>query len=662
MSVIFGVHTDTRQSLEEGELARLASATERYAHDGCFFKLISPIAMGCQPYYTHERSRLEAESIVEYEGTFLTFDGRLDNHAELAHLLCVESETLCDSALILRSFQRWGEECFSRFIGDWALALWNNPERTLYLARDHAGSRTLFFEQAGDSFTWSTYLETFFVERARRDLDERYAASYLAALPLRNLTPYKGIEAVPPAHYLRLNAGVITKKPHWQCATSETIRYRDHREYDEHFLVLFQQSIERRTGSGSPILAELSGGMDSSGIVCMCDRQRIASGAAPADLLDTISFYDDSEPDWNEKPYFSAVEAKRGKIGFHIDGCAFERTLERPDSSVFSNLLPGRDNSDVRREAFINDLIRERGYRVILSGIGGDELLGGVPTPMPELADFLIRGRLPSLLTRSFVWCLPDRTPLIQMLFKTLIYTRNLYLPIFEKVKATPPWLGTRISAICKEIRNPGSTTLRRFGRMPSEIDSDISWSSIMETLPHINPDTFSRHEFRYPYLDRDLVDFLVRVPKEQLLQPGRRRLLMRRALKGIVPDVVLERRRKAFLSRSLLKLLESAHDNILDLTSRVCLTTDGELSFDKFAEALENATKKRETRWSAELVRMAFFGLWLNNATSLRKPEVVPHLSRALPSLHPENTDSRRMNPRGDHSIYESSAQRTNQ
>jgi asparagine synthase (glutamine-hydrolysing) len=141
-----------------------------------------------------------------------------------------------------------------------------------------------------------------------------------------------------------------------------------------------------------------------------------------------------------------------------------------------------------------------------------------------------------------------------------------------------------------------------------------------METCPHTNPNSISRYEYRYPYLDRDLVDFLFRVPREELLQPGRRRLLMRRALKGIVPEEVLERRRKAFLSRNLPRLLESSHERIAALTAESPFVVAGNLDCNEIAQAINNAVERREDRWTQALLKTAYFLLWLNSATTLTR------------------------------------------
>jgi asparagine synthase (glutamine-hydrolysing) len=87
-----------------------------------------------------------------------------------------------------------------------------------------------------------------------------------------------------------------------------------------------------------------------------------------------------------------------------------------------------------------------------------------------------------------------------------------------------------------------------------------------METMPHLFPSPLRRPEYRYPFLDKDLTEYLFSIPREQVLQPGRRRVLMRRALVGIVPQEILERRRKAYQLHAPLKALSLASQDLVDL------------------------------------------------------------------------------------------------
>jgi asparagine synthase (glutamine-hydrolysing) len=608
MSIIFGIRKPEGDSVQEEYLARLAHTTERYAPDGTFVRAAGRIGMGFQPYHTHQRAKLEVQPAVDARCNMLTFDGRLDNQAELAKQLNIDDHDTPDSLIVLAAFERWGEMCFSKLIGDWALAIWSELDDSLYLARDHAGTRTLFVEIAGDTVLWATYLETFFAVDPTRDLDEVYAACYLAAQPTRELTPYKGIRAVAPAHYLKFKGLNHYQNPHWTSRMGDQIHYRSDVEYEENFLSLFQQSVDRRSGSGAPTLAELSGGMDSTSIVCISDHARKQQGGLPANLLDTISFYDDNEPHWNERPFFTVVERTRDKQGIHINTSREETSYEPPDAAY---LWPGPDALSLRRELAFEDQISQRDYRIILSGFGGDELLGGPPNPSPELADYAFKGCFSMLLRQAFSWSLQSREPLIQTLSRTTQFVRHLYPTLSPKPRKLPPWVLRRHR---KRYADPNPSEFRQItiGLLPSVVDNSLTWWNMLETLPHRYPRALRRREYRYPYLDRDLVDFLFRVPPSKILKPGRRRYLMRNAMRGIVPTEILERRRKAFVSRGPMVLFSRDRERITELFSHSALGDAGLLDTGKLQEALRESNSALITTWLAPLRRVVQFELWL--------------------------------------------------
>jgi asparagine synthase (glutamine-hydrolysing) len=617
MSVIFGVRKPVGQIIPRQEILQLATGTERYAPDGTFVYALGRIGMGFQPLHTTGRSRLESQPTVDSYDNVVVFDGRLDNHNDLAHSLNIDDKGVSDSSLVLAAFAHWGENCFSQLVGDWALALWSGTGRVLYLARDHAGTRTLFLQNANGTLRWSTYLETFFTEGIRQPIDEEFAAAFLSSLPIRELTPYQGIRAVPPAHYLVVQNDKITKKPHWQWMAEGDIRYKSDAQYEEHFLTLFRQSVARRAGPDTPILAELSGGMDSTSIVCMSDHIR-RSAAPSAELVDTISFYDDSEPSWDEKPYFSTTEAKRGKVGIHVETSFTDITFVPPDSSLGPGLhiWPGLDNRSLEQERKIQQYTGHRDYRVILSGIGGDELLGGVPAPAPELADYLISANLGQLLRRSTEWCIASRTPLLHALYETVVFAAGLYWPSIVNGRVMPSWIKPRLRRICLDIERRDVARDRRFGARPSVVSNGRTWWSIMETLPHLVPGVLARPEYRFPYLDRDLVDFLFRIPREQLVRPGRRRSLMRRALREIVPIEVLERTRKGYIARGPLVAIQNARDTIQTLLAHPLAAEYGLIDPVELRPSVDLITSGKEMKQWPILLKAIAFELWLRANT----------------------------------------------
>lgn len=613
MSIIFGIANVSGQVTDKRHLADLAHATRAHAPDGTSLWALGPIGMGFQAYRTHQRSSLEVLPLIDECGNVLAIDGRIDNYIDLCNRLGIRDD-VPDSRIVLKAFEKWGEECFSHLVGEWALALWAHSERTLYLARDHAGSRSLYFEYVNGRVLWSTYLETFFAGGREAELDEDFVARYLACQPTRELTPYRDIRAVPPAHYLRVREDDAVYKAHWKWVVNDSIVYDKDAKYEEHFLQLFGQSVERRTGPGAPILAQLSGGMDSTSIVCMSDHIR-RSQSPSVELLETVSFYDNSEPNWNEFPYFTAVEKSRGKSGLHIDGSFSERTIRPQRSTDSLQLWPGADSSAADFDAQLHIAVRGFHFRSILSGLGGDEVLGGVPTPFPELADFMVSGDLFRLWSCGIEWCLAKRIPLLHMLLKTLTFTYGLYVSGHSTSNTTPSWLSPRLRY--RTPQGPTEKTVwdRLRCRIPSKIDNGNGWCSVIETLPTRLLSNNERFEYRYPYLDRNLVEFLFSIPTRQLVEPGRRRSLMRRALKDIVPNEILERRRKAYLIQGPLNLIRRERDWLAVQFQNLRCVDMGLVDPATLPAALDSVATKGDPKWLPYLGRLISLELWLGAA-----------------------------------------------
>ena len=608
MSVIFGMLRSAGHLVTKEALSQIAGATERYAPDGLAVYVDGPVGMGFQSYHTHERSRLDGEPRVDRAGNILTFDGRLDNYRDLAHQLSLGDKENADSAIVLAAFERWGERCFAQLIGDWALVLWDARQRTLYLCCDHAGTRTLYYSEVGDWILWSTYLESFFVEGPERRLDPTYAACYLAGHPAGDLTPYEGIRAVPAAHYLKFSGNRSTQHLHWSPLAQNQICYENSDDYREQFASLLAQSIERRTGPGAPILSELSGGMDSSSIVCFSDWLRKREHGERADLLDTVSFYDRSEPNWDEEPYFSEVEHQRGATGLHL---YLPLLSEAIMPSPVPALWPGRDKATYENERRMLEDARPKEYRVILSGHGGDELLGGVPIPFPELADYIASGKIVRYARQCLAWCLATRRPFFHLSADIAAFLFCQYRSPTHRRTSLPPWMRTEWATYLRGQNRDELGSCERLRHLPSQIANERTWWKIVETLPHRSPACLTRYEYRYPYLDRDLVDFLLRLPREVLVEPGRRRSLMRKAMKGIVPDKVLERRRKANRSRSVLSALRVGASNIEALLHDSGAEQLGLVDPAILRKAVPRAIQAGDMNLMQSVTRFVLFELW---------------------------------------------------
>jgi asparagine synthase (glutamine-hydrolysing) len=275
--------------------------------------------------------------------------------------------------------------------------------------------------------------------------------------------------------------------------------------------------------------------------------------------------------------------------------------------------LPGTDSETLKRELCIKDHLG-RNYEVIVSGVGGDELLGGVPSPMPELADLFLSGDLSTFFAHSLDWCLVDRSPLLEMLWEVARFTFQLYRRGKPFPRHVPNWITPSAEQASTSGGQPRIEQDTRIGLWPSTIENGLTWWALLETLPHLFPSQLNRREHRYPYLDRDLVEFLFRVPRSKLLKPGRRRALMRGALKGLVPEEILERKRKAYVVRKQLLSLQMGYMQVHALFQRPLLAELGLVIPAKVLSALRSVSEGREQHLWRPLMRSISFELWLRS------------------------------------------------
>lgn len=559
MSVQFGRWNLDGMPLAPDYLNKVRSILSRYGPDGESSYSAVGLHIAYHSFHTTKESRQEVQPRILNSGSVMTWDGRLDNRTELQDMLSGSSSLeSSDLAIVAAAYERCGLASLPRLVGDWALSIWNPGDRSVILARDPIGARHLYYSFDRGQLTWCTILDPLVLFGGRRfALDEEYIAGWLSSLPATHLTPYAGIHSVPPSTFVRLRPGTQTITKYWDFDPSNRIRYRTDTEYEEHFRVVFSESVRRRLRSDAPVLAELSGGIDSSSIVCVADSL-IGKGLSEAHRLDTVSYYDDSDPHWNERPYFTKVEEKRGRTGCHIDVGyrqvgEFELAPERFISTPFFGI------GSRRAAQQLANCLTASGNRVILSGLGGDEVTGGVPSPMPELRDLLGRARFYQLAHQLKVWAVNKRTPWFHLLLAAAKGFSPPALVGAGQDERPAPWLDRAFVKRNRTALRGCQFRLKLFGPLPSFQENVSALETLRRQLgcselPHNPP-----REKRYPYLDRDLLVYLYAIPREQLVRPGQRRSLVRRALLGTVPSEVLNRRRKAFAVRTPLALVAAA-------------------------------------------------------------------------------------------------------
>jgi asparagine synthase (glutamine-hydrolysing) len=552
-------------------------------------------------FHTTAESYREKQPHISASRAIITWDGRLDNREELTrHLSDVVSKQSADVAIVAAAYDCWHTACFPRLLGDWAVSIRTPSDRSLILAKDPIGVRHLYYAYDDCEVTWSTILDPLVLLAGKRfAICEEYIAGWFSQFPAVNVTPYVGIHSVPPASFVLLRPGICRVSKYWDFDAENSIQYKNDAEYEDHFRTAFREAVHRRLRSDRPVLAELSGGMDSSSIVCMADTI-MAGKHVECPRLDTISWHDDCDPNDDDQEYFTVVERQRGRTGFHINTSTLKKGGETEDihpplfasefdgnsfaAAPFPNIDP---TGHTERYA---EYMRSHNYRVTLSGIGGDDPTGGgVPTPIPELQNLLMLGRLLTLARRLNAWASRMKASRLSLIWDAL--REFLPLTLLDASKEPRP-----LPCFQRDFARRNGSALkgypcrkRFFASLPSFQDSTKKLESHLRLQAQFHPRPELVREIRFPYLDRDLLEFLFAIPREQIVGIGRRRYLMKRALAGIVPDSLLKRRRLAVAHDSIKYSTEEYADFMKSMPSMFCVSL-GYIDANALAEAVRRA------------------------------------------------------------------------
>lgn len=613
MSVQFGKCNLDGRPIDPQELEEIRPILTPYGPDGEGYITDGNVGIVYRAFHTTKESRKEDQPHVSGSGTVVTWDGRIDNREELVQLLGhTISPEPTDLQIVSAAYERWGTNCFAKLVGDWAVSVWNPRDQTLTLAKDFLGTRHLYYRVERAQVTWCTILDplVLFSENTF-PLCEEYLAGWLSFFPATHLTAYSGIHSVPPSSFALISSRKQTIRKYWGFDPESVVTCKSDAEYEEQFRFVFANAVRRRLRSDAPILAELSGGIDSSSIVCMADV--IAGRESAGTRIDTISFYNDAEPNWNERPYFTLIEQKRGRAGCHIDVSQEKSFLSSAECNGFASTPAGVAGRSSPLSNRIAPCINTQGNRVVLSGIGGDEVAGGVPTPLPQLRDLLSRGDFRSFAHQVKVWALYRRQPWVHLVLETVLGFLPLAIAGVPKEKRPAPWLNEAFIKRNRQALQGYPTRTRLLGPLPSFQENMFALNALQRQLECavLSPDL--PHEKRYPFLDRDLLQFLFAIPREQLVRAGQRRSLMRRALVGIVPDEILNRKRKAYVVRSWMRAVSAEDKCITELTRQMVTGSLGIVDSARLVEVLQKAKRNQEIPL-VRLLRTLGVELWLRN------------------------------------------------
>jgi len=337
----------------------------------------------------------------------------------------------------------------------------------------------------------------------------------------------------------------------------------------------------------------------------------LAKEGAETSRVDTFSYYDSNEPGEDDLAHLTKVEEKRGRRGFHVDlrGSGHSLSLESPTFIA----TPGF-GCRAEIKAALSEVGRRREYRVMLCGIGGDEMNGQPLDPCIQMADFLLKLRLVEVAKHLIDWSLRMRRPAIQLFCQTLVQ----FLPVSIRARLTKqgkvgPWVQHRF-ARKYELAARQLEAVAGWYFPPSVRDSVQTIATLARFMTYDSP---SITEARYPYLDQTLVEFLTTIPLDQLLRPGQRRSMLRRALATLLPPEILSRRTKACAARCWSVSLERRWDEVnAAFVSPLCSRL-GYVDRDGIHAALLSMRNGQVPPYFLRLLKVLSLELWLRDAVA---------------------------------------------
>lgn len=620
MSAIGGIYNFDNEPVSRNFLLSMGCALAARGPDGGSEVNLGGMGMVYRAFHTTHESRFETQPLISPSGGHvLCWDGRLDNREELIPLLRDEIQSnATDAAIVLAACRKWGTSFPSRIVGDFAFSLWDPTSRTLLLARDHVGTRALFYRCDEHRIVWSTDLNILLdLAGTKLEINEEYIADFITRRPDPAQTPYKNIHAVPPAHAVTVANGQVQIKRFWGLDPTREVRYQTDAEYEEHFRHLFREAVSCRMRSDRPVWSELSGGFDSSSIVCIahdvCER-----GETEAPAFETVSRVFDEAKGSDERKYIEPVEAKIGKKGLHLreDDYRMASRLGAKYSSVIPNVLG--DLAEYYHA--LSNAMKARDARVLLVGHGGDEVLNASPDPAPELSELLLKCRPFRLHRRLSVWS----NALKKSYGKTL--WRKAVIP------ALPDWIQarreTRSVVVLSSVYSDEFVRRMKFSERllgpPNEFGfrypvGRVKAKYVSILIRAIAAGTYQSlvdANVTFPFSHRPLIEFMVALPFDQCTRPGETRSLAHRALAPLLPVEIAQRQDKGLSIYAYLAALAREAPRLEQLFTDARICAFGYVKPTALKELVEYAKTGKSQR-STLLMSLICMENWLRAVES---------------------------------------------
>ena len=618
--------------VSEAALRKMTDAVAHRGPDGEGHFVEGPLGLGHRRLAVIDLTPAGHQPMATQDGRFvITYNGEVYNFRELRAELEVLGHAFTsrsDSEVVLNAYAAWGEAALDRFNGMFAFAVWDREERRLFLARDRYGIKPLYYTQQGATFLFGSEVKAILAHPAyRTELDRRALLEYFTFQNLfTDRTLFEGVRLLPAGHWLRLGADGASTGPirYWDFHFAEPVSPADEADYVEELDRLFRQAVKRQLVSDVEVGAYLSGGMDSGSI------SAVAATELPYIRTFTAGF-DLSSASGIELGFDERASAERMSYLFkteHYEVVLKAGDMERAMPRIAYHIEEPRVGQSYPN--FYAAGLASKFGKVVLSGVGGDELFGGYPWRYYRA---VINDDFEDYVDKYYAFwqrLVPNRE--IQQLFQ----------PIWKDVE------GVRTRDIFRDVFADHADKLTR----PEDYVNHSLYfeaKTFLHGLLVVEDKLSMAHglETRVPFLDNDLVEFAMRMPVRLKLrnldevvrlnenEPGPKtrkyfertndgKLLLRKVMERYLGDDAVDREKQGFSAPDASwfrgESIDYVRDRLLNRSAPIYEWMDYGTVTSLVQEHLSGRRNRRLLIWS-----LLYFSEWCRRFLCEHRADHVP-------------------------------------
>ena len=603
-----GIHGFINQKISKKDgFELIQSMTNSTTHRGPDFSDVK-VVNNC--YLGHNRlSILDLSEIgnqpMEFNQYVIVFNGEIYNFKEIREELKSNGYSFIsdtDTEVILKGYDKWGATVVNRFIGMWAFAIYNKSTEELFCSRDRFGIKPLYYIFDGNSLYFASEIKSLKKTPAFSNdlnLNQISRGLQLGWMVYRDETYFTVVKSLEPGKNMTLKGSKLNFETYWQITSSTSTDFN----LATKFKSTFDETLALHLRSDVPVGASLSGGLDSSSIVCSIIDQKLN------DNLHTFSIFYEGENTVDERPFIYEIEKKYN--GRYVPRYYSPTNEEvETDFHEISMMIdfPMSGSSCISHFALMK-LVESDNIKVIISGQGADDYMGGYLHSYYRLfADKFSKFEWISLMKEFNLYRKFQEASLgvmTQVALKSLlsVFLTEKYLYTAEFKNYLPFLMKSGISSTNLNFDEFKSSRLDSFHKVL------MNYSSLPTILHYEDRISMAKSvETRVPFLDHRLVEMMFNNQSDDKIKNGFTKRVLRDSMQGIIPEKIQWRKdKKGFVTPGEVLWLRGHLSYLLELDYSLLSFLD-----KRKTEALITDFKKGNNKFAKLLWRVACLNYWL--------------------------------------------------